>query len=166
MTQRHREFGAPPNQETEPVSFLLQGEEFVCLPVAPSGTLNDFIAGIRTDDRGQRIYSAPNLISFVIGVLREEKPLAADEAEALGYVGEGYEPLTASEARARGHLVEDDDAKVVLVAADDVSRFYELVHDKHRVVPIEQLGDVVLWLSEVLMGRPTRPPGPSRRGRR
>lgn len=166
MTQRHRDFSPPDKPHQVPVSFGMHGELFTCVQVAPAGVLNDMIAGIRTDDTGSRVYSAPNLIAFVIGVLREDKAVEAEEAEALGFAGEGYEPLTADEALAGGHEPPEGAEKVVVVPADDVPRFYELMHDKRRAVPIEELGEVVLWLADVLMGRPMRPPGPSRRGRR
>jgi hypothetical protein len=37
----------------------------------------------------------------------------------------------------------------------DVGRFERLVRDKARVVPLETLGEIMLWLAEELTGRPT-----------
>lgn len=39
---------------------------------------------------------------------------------------------------------------------DDVKRFRAITHDKDRIVPIEYLGDVMMWLSEEFMERPTQ----------
>ena len=41
---------------------------------------------------------------------------------------------------------------------EDVVRLNELVHDKARIVELNVLGEVVLWLSQELLGRPTTPP--------
>lgn len=38
---------------------------------------------------------------------------------------------------------------------DDVARFMAWSKDKDRAVPIETLGEIVMWLSEELVGRPT-----------
>lgn len=40
---------------------------------------------------------------------------------------------------------------------EDVVRLDQLVHDKERIVPLDTLGEVVLWLSQELLGRPTTP---------
>lgn len=42
----------------------------------------------------------------------------------------------------------------ILIEADE-DRFRELVYDKRRVVKIEVLGDMVIWLAEELAGHPT-----------
>jgi hypothetical protein len=47
--------------------------------------------------------------------------------------------------------------EAVLVEGDE-KRFRKVVHSKKTVVPIETLGDVVMWLAEVLVDRPTEPP--------
>lgn len=39
---------------------------------------------------------------------------------------------------------------------DDVVRFRRLVHDKNRIVDLDTLGDLMQWLSEELLGRPTK----------
>lgn len=41
---------------------------------------------------------------------------------------------------------------------DDVDRFVDLCHDKKRIVQLDDLGGAVMWLSEVLLGRPSTPP--------
>lgn len=37
----------------------------------------------------------------------------------------------------------------------DVIRFRSLTHDKDRIVSIDQLGEIMLWLGEELTGHPT-----------
>lgn len=44
----------------------------------------------------------------------------------------------------------------VLVDADE-ERFVDLCHDKTRIVQLEDLGNVVMWLSEAILGRPSTP---------
>lgn len=39
----------------------------------------------------------------------------------------------------------------------DVERFDGLLHDKSRIVELQDLGELVMWLSSELMGRPTPP---------
>jgi hypothetical protein len=63
---------------------------------------------------------------------------------------------------ARGNRVYDAPSllnflKGVLVD-EDVDRLNALVHDKRRVVELATLGEVVMWLSQELLGRPTMPP--------
>lgn len=130
MTDRHRSFGAE-HSDAKPLTFDLMGQSFTGLPEAPSGILNDLIAGIQFTPDGNRIYSAPNLIAFVQGVLIDE--------------------------------YEDEEGNVL--PADDVERFTRLVHSKKVIVPIETLGDLVIWLSEEYGARPTVPSTRSARGR-
>jgi hypothetical protein len=47
----------------------------------------------------------------------------------------------------------------------DVERFNNLVHDKDRIIKIEVLGDLTLWLAEELSGHPTSGREPSTSGR-
>lgn len=123
---RHRTFGStttdPSAQPAEPVTFDLSGapplsaevwtETFTCVPVAPSGVLDDFVSVASVDERGNRVWNAPSLLRFLKGVLIDT----------------------------------------------DVVRLDKLVHDKKRIVPLDTLGELVLWLSEELLGRPTTPP--------
>lgn len=39
---------------------------------------------------------------------------------------------------------------------EDVERFRAIVRDKNRIVPLAQMGDVMIWLAEELTGRPTQ----------
>lgn len=126
-------------QRKEGFVFHLAGETFTTLPEAPSGVLNDFIAGIQLDPSGRRQYSAPNLIRFIEGVLREEEALTAEEAEA------------------RDIKREPDGDGLVYVPTDDVERFRAIVYGKRNVIPIEALGELVIKLGEVLGDRPTQP---------
>lgn len=145
MAQRHRDFGAPADVNKEPVTFTLSGivasgprrgeawkEDFVCVAEAPSGVLNDLVAGISVDEQGNRVYSAPNLIRFVLGVLRESEDVTDPE-------GDGSTLLTRP--------------------TDDVTRFQSLMHDKARIVPLDTLGELVMWLAEELSNRPSTPSG-------
>lgn len=161
---RHRDFGAPADMRREAVTFSLAGEDFTCLPEAPSGVLNDLIAGVEYTDDGDRQYSAPNLIEFVAGVLRERTAVAFADGDELP---DGGEVMTPDEALAQNVAVpEGDHAKVLVAPADDVKRFRALMRDKRRIVPIDTLGELVIWLSEELGNRPTGPSASSRRGRR
>jgi hypothetical protein len=42
-----------------------------------------------------------------------------------------------------------------VLAAEDVARFEVLVRDKERIVPLDTLGELMMWLAEELTGRPT-----------
>lgn len=165
---RHRDFGTPADMSKEPVSFTMGGEQFDCLPEAPSGALNDLVAGVSYNDDGDRVYSAPNLIEFVCQVLREHEAIAV-EGDALNDAE--LEILTPDEARAQNIWVPaqpdgSDPEKVAIMPTNDVQRFRALMRDKRRPVPIDQLGDLVIWLSEELGNRPTPPSASSPRGRR
>jgi hypothetical protein len=46
----------------------------------------------------------------------------------------------------------------VLLDEDNVDRFVALMHDKNRLLPIDTLGDAVMWLAEEITDRPTKPP--------
>lgn len=46
----------------------------------------------------------------------------------------------------------------------ELARFHLLIHDKDVALPIETLGEVATWLSEVFGERPTQPPVPSPSG--
>lgn len=174
MARTHRDFGPPEGPSAEGVTFTLSGpgwsETFTTVAEAPSGVLNDLVSGITYDDEGNRIYRAPNLIHFVIGVLREEKAVALDGEgkfpDDLGMTGLPSDVLTAEEAEGRGLDVPEGAEKVAVVPADDVGRFFALMHDKRRIVNVERLGELVIWLAEELSSRPTQPSTASRRGRR
>lgn len=84
-------------------------ETFTTLDEPPAAVLDNLIAGISTDERGNRTYSAPSLIRFVAGVLVPE----------------------------------------------DEERWWALVNDKDRLLDLQTLGDIVIWLSEALTDRPT-----------
>lgn len=43
-----------------------------------------------------------------------------------------------------------------VIVDTDVPRFREITHDKDRVVSIDQLGEVMMWLAEKLTDRPTQ----------
>lgn len=55
--------------------------------------------------------------------------------------------------------------RAVLVPVDEL-RFDQLLHDKDRVVPIEQLGAVMLWAAGLVAERPTGPLSNSTPGQR
>lgn len=129
------------------VRFKLAGEVLHALPEAPAGVLNDLIAGVSLDNAGDRVYSAPNLIRFMQGVLRER------------------EPLTATEAIERGNDAEPDEDGFVWVPTDDVRVFNRIVYSKTHIVPIDELGDMAIWVAERLANRPTLPSARSGRGR-
>lgn len=133
-------------QRREPIEFKLGGEVFHALPEAPAGVLNDLLAGIQLDEQGNRIYSAPNLMRFVIGILVDELEVPTAEGVALGY------PAPA------------DDVETMIIPADDVQRFHRLLNDKHNIVPIEKLARCVITLSEGYGQRPFDELSPSRRG--
>lgn len=48
---------------------------------------------------------------------------------------------------------------------DDAERLDRLVHDKDRVVELQTLGEITLWLAEELVGPPTTRPSSSGAGR-
>lgn len=156
----HKVFGTEHPRAREPITFELNGEQFEALAEAPAGVVNDLLAGISLDEKGNRVYSAPNLVRYVSGVLVEERavPFEGDDAaQPRGSLG----VLTVDEARERGLWVNPDwhAEKVLVVHADDVERFYSLVNSKTRVVSVDTLGGLVMWLSEQLSGRPTEPSG-------
>lgn len=134
----------PPNY----ILFKLAGETFHALPEAPAGVLNDLIAGIDLDGAGNRVYRTPNLISFMVGVLREK------------------EPLTPAEAAERGFEQPPGSDGYVWVRADDVSRFERIIYGKEHIVRIEELGDLVLHIGQKLSNRPTQLPVPNGSGQR
>lgn len=164
MARQPLEFGPPESTHTEGIRFKLYGpgweEWFITVPEAPSGVLHELNQGIRYDAQRRAVYSAPNLVRFVLGVLREQAAKwLTDDA-----VPEGAEPITPGQAAERGLEVEGDDkaagAKLYVVTTDDVARFFDLVHDKARPVPVEQLGQCVKELSEAMANRPTPPSRP------
>lgn len=160
MARPQLDFGPPEHTHTEGVRFRLWGpgweEWFTTVPEAPSGVLHDLTMGIQLDAQRRPVYSAPNLIRFVLNVLREQA------AEWVADVREGADVVTPEQARARGLEVPDRTeagTNLVVVPTDDVARFYALVQDKARLVPVEQLGRCVKGLSEELANRPTPPSG-------
>jgi hypothetical protein len=52
-----------------------------------------------------------------------------------------------------------------VLVEEDVVRFDRLAHDKDRIVSLETLGDVMVWLAEELSGRPSSRPSDSPSGR-
>lgn len=112
-------------------TFDLGGQTFHCLPSAPAGVLNRMLDAVQTDARGNRVFNAPDLIGFVCGVLIEHRWELDDEQPAEGEV--------------QWHQVP----------TDDVQRFLAVVDSKDTIIPIERLGDVVVWLTEQYVGRPT-----------
>lgn len=52
-----------------------------------------------------------------------------------------------------------------VIVDEDVPRFQRLTHDKDRVVALQLLGDVMIWLSGELVGHPTTRPSASTGGR-
>lgn len=159
MARPELDFGPPEHTATEGVRFRLWGngweEWFTTMPEAPSGVLGDLQIGITYDEQRRPVYRAPNLIRFVINVLREQA------CEWVEEVPKGAEVVTPDEAHARGLVVPEAEggSNLVVVAVDDVARFYALVNDKARVVPVDQLGRCVKGLSEALANRPTPPSG-------
>lgn len=128
------------------IEFMLAGEHFHALSEAPAGIMNDLLAGIGLDDAGNRVYQAPNLIRFVQGVLREQ------------------EALTPEEATERGIERKPSDDGLVWIPADDLRRFSRVVYGKQHVVKVDELGELVMWLSEKLADRPTGTSGRYARG--
>lgn len=161
----YQEFGTPRQRQTEPVRFKLVDQEFEALPEAPAGAVNDLLAGITLDERGNRVYSAPNLIRFVTSVLVDERCIPIEDDDDNDY---GDRVVSVDDARERGMWVDPDwhASKVAVMPADDVERFLDLCFSKRTVVPVDTLGEVVIWLSEKLTGRPMVPPGRSSPGRR
>lgn len=160
----YAEFGAPKHQRREPITFRLLDEPFAALPEAPAGAVNDLMAGIQLDETGSRVYSAPNLIRFVVAVLREEtiEPWTEDTDV------DDDDVLTQADAVAAGFWVSPEHEhveKFVVVPTDDVQRFMRLVNSKRTILPIDVLGECVMWLSEKLTNRPTLPSVRSARGR-
>lgn len=161
MARPELDFGPPEHVATEGVRFRLWGpgweEWFTTMPEAPSGVLGDLQVGIQYDAQRRPTYRAPNLIRFVLNVLREQT------TEWVLDVAEGAEVVTREEAAARGLEVSEDHdparCNLVVVTTDDVARFYDLVNDKARVVPVDQLGRCVKGLSDALANRPTPPSG-------
>jgi hypothetical protein len=145
-----RRAAKPVEQRKEGVEFELGGEWFETLPEAPAAALNDLMAGITMSEEGDRVYSAPNLIAFVQAVLVAE------------------DRLTIAEAEEQGIDVDDDDreAGIVYVPRDDVTRFRKVVTSKRIIVPIDELGDVALWVAEKLANRPFTPSRRQPPGRR
>lgn len=162
----YKEFGTEQTRVKEPVRFKLLHEEFIALPDAPAGVVNDLTAAITLDDHGGRVYSAPNLVRFVIGVLVEERATPIEEGDEPEDVD--GEIVTVAEATERGVWCNPDwhVEKVLISPADDVVRFLELINSKRHVVRVETLGELVMWLAEELTGRPTVPSGRSSPGRR
>lgn len=117
-------------------TFELGGENFTCIPAAPAGTVNDLVAGIRSDPNGNEIYSIPNLVSFMRQVLREREWVSPPAAQYEG-----------------GVLVGEWQPR------DDVTRFMALMYDKDRPIKVEVLGALVIWLAEQYTLRPTTPSG-------
>lgn len=130
----------------EPIQFRLGGELFTCLEKPPPGLALRLVAGVQTNDRGDRIYSAPDLLAFVSGCLRVE------------------EELTVDEARERGFQVGDEDG-MILVDADDRERFENLMFQPGTDVQLDDVGEVAMYLAEQfgggMGGRPFRRSGRS-----
>lgn len=166
MARPELDFGPPEHTHTEGVRFRLHGpgweEWFTTVAEAPSGALHDLTTGIQYDAQRRPIYNAAALIRFVLNVLQEQ----AAEWRADVDVPEGAEAITPEQAKARGLQVEanqppegaEGEPKLWVVTTDDVARFYALVNDKARPVPIDQLARCVKGLAEALANRPTPPP--------
>lgn len=163
----YKEFGTEPERAREPIRFKLLHEEFEALPEAPAGALNDLVAGIQLDEQGNRVYNAPNLVRFVAAVLAEEEAVPWDEPDPDEPV-RPLDVLSVSEARERNLWVDPEwnCEKVAVMPTGHVERFLKLVNSKRYIVRIEVLGELVMWLSEELTGRPLQPSARSARGRR
>lgn len=150
IDEQLREFGARTKQTEKPeyIKFKLAGETLHALPEAPAGVLNDLLAGVSIDDHGDRVYSAPNLIAFMQGVLREQEPLTVDEATESGH-----------------DVSNPDEDGWVWIATDDVRVFNRIVYGKKHIVPIDELGEMAMWIAERLANRPTLPSARYGRGR-
>jgi hypothetical protein len=131
MVHRSFDVDAVVDHAAEGPTFDLGGQTFHCLAQCPAGVLNRMLDAMQTDVRGNRTYNAPDLIAFVTGVLIDK----------------------------RWVLVPDDDPEQDSTwqpeLADDVDRFLDVVDSKDTIIPIERLGDVVVWLTEQYVGRPT-----------
>lgn len=162
MPRESLDFGPPEHAATEGIRFRLHGpgweEWFTTVPQAPSGALSDLLRGIQYDEQRRAVYLAPNLIRFMVNVLREQA------TEWVVEVPEGAEVVTPDEAKARGLEVpegpEAEGAQLVVVETDDVVRFFALTNDKRRPLPVEQLGACVKGISEAMGNRPTPPSAP------
>lgn len=144
MQAIHRNFdeerAADAGPEIDGPTFELGGETFHCMAIPAGGVLPRVLNAVRFDDRGRRVYNAPDLVRFIEDVLCEEMqvpqaPPPSDDAAPA--------------------LVE---AVMVTQPVDDVERWTALMEDKKRPVPIETLGNVVMWLIEFYTDRPTTPP--------
>lgn len=164
MARPELDFGPPEHTHTEGIRFRLHGvgweEWFTTVAEAPSGALHDLTTGIQYDAQRRPVYNAAALIRFVLNVLQEQAAEWRTDAD----VPEGSEAITPEQARARGLQVgerpadtAEAEAKLWVVTTDDVARFYALVNDKARPVPVEQLARCVKGLAEALANRPTPP---------
>lgn len=121
-----------------PIAFTLHGtdllgaewsERFVCINPFPAGAVVDFYAATGFDDQGRRVGSVGRLHDLLASVLREEQ-VVETPGEA------GGEPVLSVEP------------------ADDVIRFFALMHDKRRVVPYLTLLQLVNGILEEASGFP------------
>lgn len=144
MRASHRNFDEDmPRQDDEGPSFKLGDEEFHCMACPPGGVLPRVMSAARFDDRGRRVFNAPDIAMFIEDVLCDE--MLVPQAPADTVDGTGAEVA----------LVE---GVMVLQPVDDVERWKALMEDKKRPIPIERLGDIMLWLIEYYTDRPTAPP--------
>lgn len=119
-----------PDPTEEGPAFDLAGEHFRCVAVAPVGALAAFLDGIIYDEHGKQLFRTPVLIKFVDSVLIDQVwvPETTDED---GVTPGRFDP------------------------ADDAERWQALVMAKDNAFPAELLGEVVLWLANIYLERPT-----------
>lgn len=133
-------------------SFELGGQKFQCLPKAPGAATQRLALAAVIDSRGRQKFNAPNVIGYIVDVLQDKK---WEEAEPDAERDVDSDVL-------EGELVDetpDDEPAGRWVPADDRRRFEELLEDTDFLFDIEELGEIMSWLSEHYGERPTQRSG-------
>lgn len=134
-TVRKKSFTTPEiNHEPGP-EFDLDGESFRCVRVAPPAVLAAMLNSIEFGGSGETQFRIAGILAFLGGVVADAVWERSTET-----VEEGGQP------------------EWKLVDVDDWSRWQNLVRDRNRQVPIEVLGEIVGWLAEEYLERPTVAP--------
>lgn len=161
------------------VQFSIEGEPFTTKGWIPAGASNDILAAVSLDENHNLRYSTPDLLRFMLNVLRETELVTVATAREREALGEHDEPdesavewLTFEDARRLeidvSNAGEDEaaDGKVRLVrlSTDDKRRFEKIAYEGEDV-DIEVIGEAFIYIVEELQGRPFQPAVVSRRGR-
>jgi hypothetical protein len=77
MTTRFKDFGAGTQEDNEPVSFKLYGEDFECYPQVQGKLLLDLVADSSSNDPGKQSAIVTKFFEFVL------KPESLDRFNAL-----------------------------------------------------------------------------------